>query len=70
MDFWTAIVIIVAIGTFSEMVQARMKKGNKELEKDMSRIGERLTGVEDRMANLETIVLERERHRAFSKLED
>ncbi len=68
MGFWTAIVIIVAIGTFSEVYRVRLKAGSKEIEKLLEQLTQRMTRIEERMANLETIVLEKEKERKFDGL--
>ena len=68
MGLWTAIVIIVAITTFSEIYRARVRTGAKGLEKRLEQLITRMTRIEERMANLETIVLEREKERKFDGL--
>ncbi len=68
MGFWTAVVIIVAIGTFAEVYRARLKAGSKEVEKLLENQVERMARIEERMANLETIVLEKEKERKFEDL--
>ena len=69
MSFWTAIVIIVAIGTLSEMYRARFKANAEKSEEFFRNFAQRMARLEDRMANIETIVLEKERTRKFSDLE-
>ena len=69
MNFWTAAVIIVAIGTFSEVYRTRLKAISKKSEKLLADFSQRITRLESRMANLETIVLEKERTKQFSDLE-
>ena len=68
MGLWTAIVIIVAIGTFSEAYRARLKAGSKEFETYLEQLTQRMARIEERMANLETIVLEKEKERGFEGL--
>jgi len=67
MSFWTAVVIIVAIGVGSEMYKARIRYGAKS-SKD-SRLfdlhAEQIERLEERISNLETIVLEQEKMRKF-----
>lgn len=65
---WTGIVLIVAIGAVSEMYRARVKSGSKETEKLYEEIIERLARLEERMANVETILFEREKADKFNKL--
>ena len=70
MSFWTAIVIIVAIGVASEMYKSRVKyaarspKNNHQFELQARSI-ERL---EERISNLETLILEQEKLRKFDNL--
>ena len=69
MNFWTAVVIIVAIGTFSEVYRTRLKAISKKSEELLADFSQRITRLESRMANLETIVLDKERTKPFSDLE-
>ena len=68
MNLWTAIVIIVAIGTVSEIYRAKIRANAKESEKYSEALSQRIARLEDRMANLETIVLEKERSKKFDNL--
>jgi hypothetical protein len=63
------VVIIVAIGAFSEVYRARLKGVSKKSEELMTDFSQRLTRLESRMANLETIVLDKERTKQFSALD-
>ena len=67
MNLWTAIVIIVAIGTLSEIYRSRLKAGARKTEEDVKSIAQRMVRLEERMGNLETKVLERENVRKFSQ---
>jgi hypothetical protein len=69
MDVFTMIVLIVAIGTISEIYRARISADVKESKKYFENLSQRIARLEDRMANLETIVLEKERTKKFSDLE-
>jgi hypothetical protein len=69
MGFWTAVVLIVAIGTISEMYSIRFKKSSRQSEALFKELSGRLAGMEERMANIETIVLEKEKVREFAELE-
>ena len=69
MSFWLAIVIIVAIGAVSEMYRARVKSATKGAEEMGRDISARMAKIEERMANLETIVLEQEKGRPFGSLD-
>ena len=68
MSFWTAIVVIVAIGTLSEVYRARLKANAEKSQEFLKNLEQRMVRIEDRMANLETIVLEREKARQYDKL--
>jgi hypothetical protein len=68
MSFWTAIVIIVAIGTLSEVYRARLKASSNKTEASMKNQDQRIARLEERLANLETIVLERERAEKFAEI--
>ena len=68
MNFWTAVVIIVALGTFSGVYTARLRALSKRSNEDYDDFANRLAILEDRMANLETIVLEKERAKEYEKL--
>ena len=68
MSFWTAAVIIVAIVTFGGVYRSRMKAGTKITDEDFHDLLKRLDRLEERMANLETIVLEKEKAKQFSDL--
>ena len=68
MSFWTAIVIIVAIGTLSEIYRSRLKANAAKTEESYQKLVQRMASLEERMANVETIVLEKEKSRKFSEL--
>ena len=68
MNLWTAIVIIVAIGTLSEIYRTRLKASANKTEESFKNHAQRLARLEDRIANLEAIVLEKERTKKFSEL--
>ena len=68
MSFWTAIVIIVAIGTLSEIYRSRLKANAAKTEESYQKLIQRMVSLEGRMANLETIVLEKEEISKFSDL--
>ena len=68
MSFWTAAIIIVAIVTVGSVYQSRMKTLTKITDKSFNDLHGRLDRLEERMANLETIVLEKEKAKQFSDL--
>ena len=62
-NLWTMIVAIVALGVISEMYKARLK-ANRPNAKDSEQISELVRSVdrlEERMANVETIILDQEK---------
>ncbi|MDA3811242.1 MAG: hypothetical protein PF518_13045 [Spirochaetaceae bacterium] len=65
---WTGIVLIVAIGAISEMYRARVKNGADKTAKLYDEISERMGRIEERMANVETILFEREKSDKYDKL--
>jgi hypothetical protein len=69
MDFWTMIVILVLIGVISDIYKSRYKKDVDETEKSHENDSELLSRLKDRVANLETIILEKERDKRFAELE-
>jgi hypothetical protein len=68
MNFWAAVVIIVAIGTISEIYRSKLKANANKSEKFYDSTAQRIARLEDRMANLETIVLEKEKAKKFSDM--
>ncbi len=70
MNLWTMIVLIVAIGTFSELYRHRISAKAKESKDLFESISRRVAHLEERMANLETIVLDRAREKKFSDLDN
>jgi hypothetical protein len=63
------IVLVVAIGTLSEIYRARLRANVEKAEGFFEKLSERIGRLEERMANLETIVLEKEKAKKFSNLE-
>jgi hypothetical protein len=70
MDIWTMIVILVLIGVISDHCKSRYKKDENEAENSHENDSELLTGLKDRVANLETIILEKEREERFADLKN
>lgn len=70
MDLWTMImiVLIVAIAAASKMYRARLKAHVEKSEGFFQELTQRIDRLEERMANIETIVLEKERAKKFSDL--
>jgi hypothetical protein len=69
MSFWTAVVFMVAIGTISEIYRAKLKANASESEKIFEKMAQRVGRLEERMANVETIVLEKEKAKKYSGIE-
>jgi len=68
MNFWTAAVIIVTITTFGTIYRTRLKAGAQQSNETSESLLQRIDRLEERMANLETIVLEKEKAKQFSDL--
>ena len=68
MSFWTAAVIIIAITTFGTIYRAHIKANARQSDENTESLLQRLERLEERMANLETIVLEKEKAKQFSDL--
>ena len=68
MSFWTAAVIIVAITTFGTLYRTRIKAKVNQSGETCDSLLRRIERLEERMANLETIVLEKEKAKQFSDL--
>lgn len=74
MGLWTAVVIIVGISvacaTISEIYRERIRRGSlsSKQEAHMDEISDRMARLEERMANLETIVLEHEKRSKYDVL--
>ena len=69
MSFWTAIVIIVIIGTVSRMYITRLKSRDWHTSDIAGELEKRLEKLEIRMANIETIILDKEKADRFDNLE-
>ncbi len=68
MSFWTAAVIIVAITTFGTLYRAHIKANAHQTGENTEALLQRIERLEERIANLETIVLEKEKAKQFSDL--
>ena len=69
MSFWTAIVIIVAIGAGAEVYRARLKSGGgRKTEEYFNNLSRKLARLEDRIAHLEMRVLEKEKAHKYDTL--
>jgi hypothetical protein len=68
MSFWTAAVIIVVVVTLSGIYRSKLKANAEKSEGFFEDLSQRIARLEDRMANLETIVLEKERTKEFNEI--
>jgi hypothetical protein len=68
MNFFTMIVIIVAIVAFNKSCKYRTRADAQESVKSVEFLMRHINNLEDRLANLETIVIEKERERRFANL--
>ena len=73
MNPFTMIFLVVAVsviaGVCGEAYKHRLNAGANEAKKLLDDISKRMTRVEERMANIETIVLDKEREKRFSDLD-
>jgi cell division protein ZapA (FtsZ GTPase activity inhibitor) len=68
MDIWTMIVLIAAISVISDIVKTKNNNNAGESTKSDENIAQHIGPLEDRVANLETIILEKERVDRFAEL--
>lgn len=68
MSLWAMIVLVVLIGAISEMYRAKLKNNNKEADKLRDEMAERMSRLEERMANVETILFEKEKADRYNNL--
>ena len=69
MDIWTMIVLIVAISVINDLVKSRNNSNESESLKSDENLSQHIGPLENRVANLETIILEKERIDRFAELE-
>ncbi len=69
MEFWTFVLICALGGMVLEAYRARLKhiENRAKTDEDTTGIIDRLNRIEQRLSNLETIVIERDRHREFDR---
>jgi len=68
MDIWTMIVLIVAISVISDIVKSKNNDNAGESIESDEDISQHIAPLKDRVANLETIILEKERVDRFAEL--
>ena len=69
MDIWTMIVLIVTISVISDIVKTKNNNNVDESIESNEDLSQQIGPLEDRVANLETIILEKERVDRFAELE-
>jgi hypothetical protein len=69
MDFWTMIVLIVTIGAISDIIKTKKDNDTEKAKKYNEDESQIIARLKDRVANLETIILEKERVKRFEDLE-
>ena len=62
------VVVIVAIGAISQIFKTRLKATVEKSEASFKNLAQRVARLEDRIGNLETIVVEKERIQKFSEM--
>ena len=62
------VIVLVVINRIGEILKEKVKTRSTIKDDDFSDYDHRLEKLEERIANLETIVLEQERYRKFSSL--
>jgi TolA-binding protein len=74
-EFFVAITIIVGMGTIYGMYHARLKARAshadelfQQMSERLEQVSERIERLAERMANIETIVLEKEKEKRFDSL--
>ena len=68
MDIWTMIVLIVAISVISDLIKSRNNSNESESLKSDEDLSQHIGPLKERVANLETIILEKERVDRFAEL--
>jgi hypothetical protein len=70
MDMWSAIVLIVIAGLVFDAYETRMKARSFRTKHDetVGGLADRVSRLEERIANLETLVLEQDKRREFDAL--
>lgn len=68
MDFWTMIVLIVTIGVISDIIKSKKNSNTEKVIKYNEDESQIISRLKERVGNLETIVLEKERAKRFAEL--
>ena len=69
MDFWTMIVLIVAIGVISDIIKSKKNFNTDKMITYDEGESQIISRLQERVTNLETIILEKERIKRFEDLE-
>ena len=68
MNLWTAIIIILLILIGAAVYGGRLSASAEKSQVFMKRFDQRIARLEERIANLETIVLEKEKAKKYENL--
>lgn len=70
MDFWLAIVIIVVVGSITGVIKHKYEHGQQSTDADetINELTRRLDAHEERIRNLESIIVTMEKERKFDSL--
>ena len=68
MNIWTMIVLIVAICVISDIIKSRNNNGLNKSENSGEDLSMIIGRLKNRVENLETIILEKERTRRFAEM--
>jgi hypothetical protein len=68
MDFFTMIVLIAVIGSLSKIYRHRIAASADESKETIDYLKKHIERLENRMANVETIVIEEEIEKRFAEL--
>jgi hypothetical protein len=69
MDFWLVVIIVASLVTTSKVFQEwiRSRTGNAEYDEKIHRLSDRLAQIEERLGNVETLVVEKEKYEKFER---
>jgi Skp family chaperone for outer membrane proteins len=69
MEVWLVIIIVVSVVTTGRVLSEwiRSKEGNTDYDEKFNRLNDRLAQIEDRLGNMETLVVEREKYEKFER---
>lgn len=70
MDFWFAIVIIVALGTISSMYFAKLNAQKESGDRVSNDMEARVADIEKRISNIESVLIELKKEQRFNDLRD